>query len=274
MLNVFAVVFRESLEAVLVVGILFAYLKTTGNRPALKSMWVGILLGIVLSAALAWSLVAVDSELQGRNLDIFQNLLLLIAALLMIHMSIWMRTHSKKIKKELEGNIKEALQDSAILNIAGISMIAVAREGSETVIFLYGMAQEAIQQSLMPSFVMAALAGFGVALGLWYLIQKGLRFFSLPKVFGVTTIFLLVSASQLLMKGINGFVSIGLIQLEGGPLWDLSKFFSDSEGPAGIVSSWIGFSSSPNYLAGSVFVIYWLFVTYEFLLRERFSTKK
>lgn len=277
MINALFVVWRESFEAVLIVGILYAYLNKQTDQATkssgLKAMWLGVLGGIVLSVALAMGINFAETELQGMALEYFQLGMLILACLLMTHMCLWMKIHGRHMKKELEGGLSQAMTSSKRIEIAILSMLAVAREGSETVIFLYGMTFEAAEKQMMSSLVMYSALGFLLALVTWVIFNRGLRFFSQKVFFNVTTVFLLLTASSLILNVTRKLIQSDLIPTIKDVVWDTS-YLLDERSPIGqFVSVFTGYQSTPSMMTVIIFVLYWIttFMIYKYLMLKEAS---
>jgi high-affinity iron transporter len=274
MLNALFVVWRESFEAVLIVGILYAYLSKQTNpvikNSGLKAMWLGILGGVLLSVALAMGINFAESELQGLALEYFQLGMLIVACLLMTHMCLWMKIHGRQMKSELESGLSQALTSSKKFEIAILSMLAVAREGSETVIFLYGMTFEAAEKHMMASLALYSGLGFLLALATWYVFNRGLRFFSQKVFFNVTTAFLLITASSLILNVTRKLIQSDFLPTIRDVAWDTS-FLLDERTPFGqFIATFTGYQSTPSLMTVLVFVSYWglTYSVYKILMRK------
>ena len=260
MINALFVVWRESFEGVLIVGILYAYLKKQDPKEiksSLRLMWSGVGAGLLLSIFLALGINFAETELQGKALEYFQNTMLVVACLLMTHMCLWMKIHGRKMKKALESGLSDALTSSKKYEVAALSALAVSREGSETVIFLYGMTFEAHEKGMVGSLIMYSLLGFALAFLTWFVFNKGLRYFSQKVFFNVTTGFLLVTASSLILN-----VTRNLIQNETLPTikdiaWDTSFLLDERSGFGQFISALTGYQSTPALMTVIVFIVYW-----------------
>jgi high-affinity iron transporter len=273
MINALFVVWRESFEAVLIVGILYAYLikqDPKDVKSSLKLMWAGVGVGVLLSVALAFGINFAETELQGKALEYFQNAMLVVACLLMTHMCLWMKIHGRKMKRELESGLSEALTSTKKYEVAVLSALAVAREGSETVIFLYGMTFEATEKGMIPSLVLYSFLGFLLAFATWFVFNRGLRYFSQRVFFNVTTVFLLLTASSLILN-----VTTNLIQSETLPTiqdvaWDTSFLLDERTGFGQFISALTGYQSTPSLMTVIVFILYWAgaYAVYRYLAQK------
>ncbi len=255
MINALIVVWRECFEAVLIVGILSAFLRRQLNaQQAQRYMWAGVGAGVLLSAGLAWGFQKAQTELQGLTLDVFEASMLLVAAALMTHMCLWMKHHAKTLKSELERGLRGALSQS--VGVAAIAALAIAREGFELVMFFYGMGIEAIETGRMASLLMWGAGGVALTAVSAWAYYAGLRFFSARSFFRVTTVFLLVTAGSLLLASIRKFQQMDLIPYIA-PLWDTSALL-DERSPVGqFFSTLTGYESSPQALTALLYTGFW-----------------
>jgi high-affinity iron transporter len=274
MLNALFVVWRESFEAVMVVGILFSFLNKEKDPSArstgLKSMWLGVSGGVLLSVALALGINLAETELQGIALEYFQLGMLIVACILMTHMCLWMKIHGRHMKSDLEGGLSQAMTNSKRFEIAMLSMLAVAREGSETVIFLYGMTFEAAEKHMMSSLVIYSAIGFFLALATWVIFNRGLRFFSQRVFFNVTTAFLLLTASSLIVNVTRKLIQGDYLPTIRDVAWDTS-FLLDERTPFGqFLSAFTGYQSTPALMTVIVFIVYWsmTYMIYKILMKR------
>ena len=160
--NAFFVVLRESLEAFLIAGILFAWLQANDSSGRGKhALYAGLMAGVGLAIVLGWALIGVQDELTGNALEAFQIGMLVVAAGLIAQMVLWMRKHGRQIKVRLHADLSQAAEHSGYFGVAVVAALAVAREGAETVIFLYGLSQE----GRIVDLIVGATGGlFGAAL--------------------------------------------------------------------------------------------------------------
>jgi high-affinity iron transporter len=135
-------------------------------------------------------------------------------------------------------------------------MIAVAREGSETVIFLFGTLAAARSTSLSAS-VVAACAGFLLAVATYYLLQVSRRFLSWRVFFSITETMLLFLAASLLITAADNLIDLGVLPPLSGRLWDSSAILRDGGPVGGLIGSLTGYRARPNLLELIVYTAYW-----------------
>ena len=256
------IIWRESVEALLVVGILHAWLArqtdpvtaTTGRR----YLWLGVLAGIGLALALAAVLLFFAENLPESAQEYFMTAMVLIAAGLILQMVFWLRRHARSMKQELEAGLDKAAAQARHWSLFILAMLAVAREGSETVVFLYGILA-AGAYSLAPTLV-AIVIGFGTAVFTYWLLQFGSKHLSWRLFFRATEIMLLLLACSLIMNGADHLYGLGIIPSLGGTVWDSSFLLDDGTTFGGLISALTGYRSRPDVLSILVFAAYWILV--------------
>lgn len=253
MVNAFVIVWRESLEAMLVIGILSAWVTGRGGgaRPAL---WGGVLAGVGLAGVLAALLQGALGILSDQGQDIFQTLLIVLAALLMAHMVLWMRRHARGLRREMESVLDSAAAHQGAWGIAAVAALAVAREGAETVIFLQGMASGAGWGALLP----AALAGFALAGATAWAAARGLRLLPQRQLLRASAHLLLLLAAGMLVLGSDRLIGLEWLPPGPDPLWDTSAWLDDSSGAGKWLADLLGYRARPAAANVVVFGGFWL----------------
>lgn len=254
--SVLIIVWRESLEAVLVVGILYAYLKRVGGARALRYLAAGVLGGIALSVALAYASLKIQSELQGQALAYFQAGILFVAAGLITQMVLWMDRHGRHMRRTLEQNLSHAMASGSLLGAATVAALAVAREGAEMVMFLYGLGL-AHGQHVLTNLLFGSLAGLGLALLTAWAVARGIRGLNYRTFFRTTGALLLVLAAGLTVTGVNRLIQMGVLSPVIQPLWNSSWLLSDDSTAGHVVASFTGYSAHPSLSAVLAYAAYW-----------------
>jgi high-affinity iron transporter len=156
---------REGLEAALIVGILLGTLRRLGRSELRGYVWLGVASAIAVSVAAAAGLLAAGIELEGRAEEIFEGILLLLAAVFLTAMIFWMQRQGRQMRAEIEAHVREAATGAARgaggWALFAVAFLAVVREGIELALLL----------------VVTAFAGEAagmVALGIHELVEAGL----------------------------------------------------------------------------------------------------
>ena len=111
--NALFIVWRESVEAILIVGILYAWIcERGGGRIGLRHLWSGVGAGVGLAVLLAIAILSIQTQLGGTALDVFQVVIVFAAAALITQMVLWMRRHGRQMKREFEEGLQRAAQGS------------------------------------------------------------------------------------------------------------------------------------------------------------------
>lgn len=265
MANSLFIVWRESVEAILVIGILYTWLKRNGGSgPGLRALWTGVGAGIGLAGALGWAMMAAQSELAGEALEWFQVVILFTAGGLIAQMVLWMHKHGREMKQGLERDLARAAERSGGFGIAAVAALALAREGAETVIFLYGLGVEGSGGQVATG----ALLGFALAMLTATVLNRGLRYLDYRQFFRVSGFLLLLFAVALLISGTERMIGMGILPPLVDPVWDTSMLIDDNGTAGGLFSAFTGYRARPSLMLLAVYASYWLAV---FITRRRMS---
>ena len=259
--QVLFIVWRESVEALLVVGILYTWLRATPEgRRGLPYLWGGIVAGLALAVALALVLLGVSSWLSDEGQEWFQAIMSLAACALVVQMVVWMKKHGRTLKSELESGARASVASDNWWGLLVLVAIAVAREGSETVVFLYGTVAASEGGGDMMKLALAGVAGFAVALLTFWLLQLGGKLITWRRFFRVTEILLLLLAGALLVGGLDHLISLGVLPTLVDPVWDSSWLLDDSSGLGKVLADFAGYRAYPALTSVLCWVAYWIVV--------------
>lgn len=257
MLNALIVVWRESLEAMLVIGVLLAWIARQPDPGRLRrGLWSGVGAGLALAVALGFATFAVQSQFEGAALETFQLGMVLFAAVLIVQMVLWMHRHGRNMKRQLE---EQASRASGVIGVGAVTALAVAREGAETVVFLYGLGLEAGGAKLLGMLGFAA-AGFGLAAATAWLVARGARFLSYRTVFRASEILLLLIAGSLLASGIDRMIGMDWLPPLLDPVWDSSALLDDGRGAGRLVADFLGYRARPSGTLLIAYAAFWSLV--------------
>jgi len=256
MLNALIVVFRESLEAMLVIGVLSAWIARQSDPATLRrGLWAGAVAGVGLAVVLGFAAFAAQSQLEGNALEAFRVGMVLFAAALIMQMVLWMRNHGRHMKRELEAH---AGRVSGAAGIGIVAALAVAREGAETVVFLYGMGLERDGGDLL-ALLGAAAAGLALAAATGWLVTRGARFLSYRVLFGASEILLLLIAGALLAAGIDRMIGLDWLPPLLDPVWDTSGLLDDGSGAGRLLADFVGYRARPSASLLIAYAAFWAY---------------
>jgi high-affinity iron transporter len=256
--NALFIVWRESAEAMLVVGILYAWLR---NRPdaatGMRFLWGGVAAGAGLAFVLALVMLGIASVLYGDGLEYFQLAMMLVASALIVQMVFWMRKHGRTLKKELEADMARNARAANWWGLLIVVALAVGRETAETVVFLYGLHAEAGGISNLP---IVLLLGIGAAFATFWALQQGSRILSWRIFFRVSEVLLLLLAGALLVSGVEKLIALDVLPALVDPVWDTSRLLDDSGRVGGLIASFTGYRARPALLPLLALALYWVLV--------------
>jgi len=265
------IVWRESVEALLVVGILYAWLKNGDDdaRRGLPFLWTGVAVGLLMAVGLGAALVGFTEVLSGDAQDYFETAMVLIACVLIVQMVLWMRRHGRTLKRDMEQSLQQSTRDSNWWGVAVLVALAIAREGSETVIFLYGLG---FGQSghVDGSQMLAVVIGLGLAFLTFYLLQLGGKYFSWRHFFRVTEVMLLFLGAGLFQTGVDKLIDKEILPLGISQVWDTSSILDDSGTFGSLVATLTGYRAHPALTNLIAYAVYWAVV---WLLMKRASRR-
>ncbi|MEX3942974.1 FTR1 family protein [Paraburkholderia sp. BR10937] len=265
--QVMFIVWRESVEALLVVGILYAWLKNgdADARRGVPYLWGGVALGILAAIGLGAALVGFTEVLSGDAQDYFQTGMVLVACVLIVQMVLWMKQHGRTLKREMEESLEKSTRDANWWGVTILVALAIAREGSETVIFLYGLG---FGQSghVDASQYFAVLIGLALAFLTFYLLQLGGKIFSWRHFFRITEIMLLFLGAGLFQTGVDKLIDKEILPTIVDQVWNSSAILDDSSTFGSLVATLTGYRAHPALMNLIAYAVYWLVVW--FLVRR------
>jgi high-affinity iron transporter len=254
--NALFIVWRESAEAMLVVGILYAWLRQRPDAATgMRFLWGGVAAGAALAIALALVMLGIASSLSGNELDYFQLAMLLVASGLIVQMVFWMRRHGRTFKKDLESSMARNATAANWWGLLVVVALAVGRETAETVVFLYGIGAGKGGIADLP---LVLVLGLAAAFATFWLLQQGSRVLSWRHFFRISEIMLLLLAGALLVSAVEKLISLDVLPALVDPVWDTSRILDDSGRIGGLIASFTGYRSRPALLPLLVLAVYWV----------------
>lgn len=236
------IVLREVFEAALVVGIVLAATRGVPRRGA----WVlgGVALGITGALVVAGFAEGIAAALEGVGQEIFNAGVLLAAAVMLGWHNVWMKTHGAEIARGMNAVGRNVASGTASLSVLLVVVgLAVLREGSEVVLFLYGVAASGTAGSQMLAGGLLGLAG-GVVTG--WALYRGLLRIPTRHLFTVTSILLLLLAAGMAAQAAGFLVQADKLPPLANPAWDSSSWLPEQGLPGQVLHALVGYSDHPN----------------------------
>jgi high-affinity iron transporter len=243
MLGAAVIVFRETLEAALIVSIVMA---ATVGIPG-RNRWVGAgiaagILGALLVAGFAASIAAAVS---GMGQEVFNAAILLTAVVMLGWHTVWMASHGRALTAEV-GAVGRAVAGGArpLWALAVVVGVAVLREGSETVLFLYGIAAGGADGAA--ALLAGGLVGIAAGALLGAALYLGLLRIPLRHLFTVTNWMVMLLAAGMAAQAAQFLVQADLLPTLGDALWDTSFLVSDGSLAGRLLHTLVGYVSEPS----------------------------
>ena len=261
----FFITLREGLEAALIVGIILAYLVKIDRRDAMRGVWIGVAAAVTLSIAVGALVVTTVGRLPLGVQASVEGIAAVAAVIVLTWMLFWMRRQGRAIKGELEHGVDLALAQNSALALASLAFVAVAREGLETVLFLFAIGSSS--GPVVPT-LLAALAGLVVAVGIgWAIFAAGVRI-DLRRFFNITGIVLIFVSAGLVAYAVHEFGEAGLITNTGTAI-DLGAVLPESSPLGAVLAGLFGYRSTPTPLEVFAYFAYLIPVLILFLKPAR-----
>jgi len=265
MLGVALLVFREVLEAALIVSIVAAATRGVSRRGAY--IGGGIALGVLGAIVVALCAGAIAESLNGSGQELFNAGVLFAAVLMIAWHVIWMSSHSRELVQHMQ-SVGSAVKagSSSLTMLFAVVALAVLREGSEIVLFLYGMAAGGAGiNGLLVGIPLGVAGGVAVGFALYFgLLRIPLRYF-----FTATNWMLVLLAAGLASTGARFLVQANWLPAMGNQLWNTSALLSNGSVVGQALHILIGYDAHP----AGIQMAFWLAVVVLLLIGMRMSTR-
>lgn len=246
------ITFREGVEASLIVGILLGYLKKTGQTQYAKYAWAGVISAVLVSIAVATTILAVGAELEGQAEQLFEGTMLFIAVALVTGMIFWMRYQSRTLKSSLEHEMNAAVQNGSPWALFATTFFAVVREGIETALFISAVAFTTKSVDTL----VGSVAGLSIASLVGYLIYVSSVRLNLRTFFNVTSILLLVIAAGLFGRAIHEFIEAGILPALQEGVYNINGILPAESTVGLILKALFGYNAAPDLLESIGYITY------------------
>jgi high-affinity iron transporter len=250
-LTTFVIALREGLEASLIVGIIAAFLRRQARPDALRAMWVGVALAIVLCLGVALVLRLVDDQLPHRGQEGLETVVALVAVAMVTYMIVWMTEHARDLRGQLQEGAAGALARGSMWALVAMAFFAVLREGFETSVFLLAAFNDATNPA---SAGLGVVLGLVCALGLGWGIYRGGVHLNLSRFFRVTGVVLVLVAAGLVASALHTGAEAGWVTGGQAQALDLSAVVRPGTVWESLITGILGIPAKPAVIE----VIGWL----------------
>ncbi|WP_329179251.1 iron uptake transporter permease EfeU [Streptomyces sp. NBC_01477] len=252
MLPTFVIGFREGLEAALIVGIIASFLGQQGRRDALKKVWLGVAIAVAICVAVAIALQVYSSDLPQKQQEQLETVVGVIAVLMVSYMVLWMKRHSRDLRKDLEGAAGRALSEGSASALVLMAFLAVLREGFETAVFLLATFNESDNPAYGGTgaglgILLAAVVGYGIYRG-------GVKL-NLSRFFRATGVVLVLVAAGLVATALMTAAEGGWLE-QGTRAFDLSWLVRPGTPASSVVTGVLGIQPYPDWTMVTGWLVY------------------
>jgi high-affinity iron transporter len=246
------VVFRETLEAGLIVGIIVTMLARLRAWQYAPRVWSGTAAALVASGLTGWALSIATQTTQERWEQIIAGIISLIACGVLTWMVFWMDRQARRIRPELETRVEAAVSRQEAAAFVLLPFLAVFREGAETALFLKAVA---IQSGGSVSWL-GGLLGGAAAVGVTLAIFVGGRRVPLRALFRGTGWLLVLMAAGLLAYGIHELEELGWLPPIIEHVWNINHLLNEKAGLGAFLKALFGYNGNPSLLEVTAYLTY------------------
>ena len=243
MIAALIIVFREVFEAGLIIGIVLAVTRTVPHRNA----WIGggVLAGVFAACLVAVFAGALSNLFAGMGQELFNALILAIAVVMLTWHNVWMARHGAELAGELRAAGQAVVEGSkSLLALAVVVGVAVLREGSEVVLFLYGVLAGSDDSAL--SVALGGVAGLLLGALVCVLTYAGLVRIPTGRLFAVTTVLIALLAAGMAAQAVAFLEKADVLTAMNNVVWDSAWLLSDSSIPGKALHTLIGYTDQPT----------------------------
>lgn len=243
MLGSAIIVFRETLEAALIIGIIAVATRNLRHRNA----WLlaGISAGILGSGLVALFTGTIADLAEGIGQELFNAGILGLAAVMLAWHTIWMSRHGKQLARDARQLGQDVSSGSREMSaLALVVGLAILREGSETALFLYGLlsgGEETLTSVLgggAIGLLVGSLAGYGLYAGVLRIPAK--LFFS------VTSGLILLLTAAMTSQAARFLVQADVLPSLASPLWNTSWLLDNASVTGRVLHTLVGYEAMPS----------------------------
>lgn len=242
MLAAALLVFREVMEAALVVSIVMAATRGIVGRG--KWVFGGVAAGVVGAVIVAMLGETIANSLEGVGQEVFNATVLLLAVAMLAWHAIWMAKHGRELAAQMKsvgGDVSRGARPPSVL--LAVVALAVLREGSEIVLFMYGLSAGGSSAGEMMLGSGIGLVG-GVVLGVG--LYLGLLTIPMRHFFTVTNWMIVLLAAGMAAQAAFYLIQANVLPTWGAQVWDTSWLLSNDSLVGETLKTLVGYDAQPT----------------------------
>lgn len=244
MLGAAVIVFREVIEAGLIIGIVLAATRDVPGRGNWVALGVGA--GILGASLVALFAAQISNAFEGSGQELLNASVLGVAVVMLMWHNAWMARHGREMAAEMRA-IGQGVSAGTrpMTALAVVIGLAVLREGSEIVLFLYGIVATGTSAS---SLLAGGALGIAAGAAFTALTYYGLLAIPPRYIFSVTTMLIALLAAGMAAQSVQFLSAAGLIDVLSSQVWDSSRFLSQDSIFGKLLHTLIGYNDRPSEL--------------------------
>ncbi len=251
---------REGIEAALIIAIMLSYLRKTNQANLRKYVIYGTIVAILASLGVAVVVGLLWGIFEGTMLNVFEGVVVLIAAVLLTTMIVWMWNAGARVTQEIEDSMESSVVQQSGIGLALLSFSLVFREGVELSLFSMALF---IQDGIQIYIGIALGLSLAVIIGIG--IYKGSLRISIGSLFKWTSIFLILFAAGMIAYGIHELQEAGLLLIGPIEVWNINPpllpdgsypLLHDKGAIGGLAKALFGYNGNPSALEVVAYVTY------------------
>ncbi|MBW0004690.1 MAG: FTR1 family protein [Hyphomicrobiales bacterium] len=252
MLGALIIVFREVIEAGLIVGIAMAVTRGIVGRGYYIAG--GVAAGVFGACVVGMFINTISGAFEGVGQELFNAAILSIAVIMLAWHNIWMARHGREIAAEMR-QAGEAVRTGAstLMGLAIVVAVAVLREGSEVALFLYGIFIASAPGS-GASLLVGGIMGLVLGACVTALTYGGLVRIPGRYLFGVTSVLIALLAAGLASQAVGFLEQANVVTFLPDQLWDSSNILSDTSILGRVLHTLVGYSDHPSVMEALIYI--------------------
>lgn len=268
MLQVFVLLFRETLEIAMALIVILTYTHKLSLRRYTQVTWAGFGGGVVLSVLLALIVHLTIGAMSERSGDIMEMVILFIAGILVASMALWAAYEAPFVQRNIEKSIPTKITSRGMVAVFFLSLLIVFREGTEIVFLLAALAETTPAAMIWTG----GLLGTGLTIVLSFLIVLGFGRVNIKFFFSFFGFFLILFCA--------GFIAHGVAKVQvlagssASALWNLSGVVPKKSVLGSILGALFSYDPSPTALQVISYVIILAALLTAFWLLSKASSRR
>jgi high-affinity iron transporter len=216
-------------------------------------VWTGVAAALAICVVIGTVVAYTIGELQFEHQEIAGGTLSIIAVAFVTWMIFWMRATARTISKDLRGKLSAAMELGPVAVVV-MALLAVGREGLETMAFFYANVRTAESGTTQP--LIGFIVGIAAAVVLGWLIYRGALRFNLGRFFTITGVLLVFVAAGILAYGLHDLQEAGVLPGLDTLAFDLSGPMPEDSWYGALAKGLLNYSAQTTVLQAVVWVLY------------------